>query len=141
MLSYSALYSAIKTALLTITGVKSVETEINLFNKASSYPVLFVLGKIVSTEYIAFMNATTADREADAEITVAGTLQPKITKNIEADTLALMASVEGKLNALSNVGIVSVNCTSKDYDTDVNGKMGYFECTFSIKYVYNHLLP
>ncbi len=141
MLSYSALYSAIKTALATITGVKSVQAEINLFNKAASFPVLFVIGKIISTEYIAFPSAAHADREAEAEITVAGTLQPKITKNIEADTLALMASVEAKLNALSNAGIVSINCTAKDYDTDVNGKMGYFESTFNIKYVYNHLLP
>lgn len=141
MPKYSTVYGAIKTALLTITGVKSVETEINLFNKASSFPVLFMLGKIVNTEYIMFPSTTVEDREAEMEITIAGTLQSKYTKNIEADTLAMMASVEGKLNGLTTAGIVSVNCTAKDYDTDVNGKMGYFESVFSIKYVYNHLLP
>jgi len=141
MPKYSTLYADIKTALGTITGVKDVTTEINVFNKPASYPVLFVVGKIVSTEYIMFPQSTKDDREAEAEITIAGTLQPKITKSIEADTLTLMASVEEKLNGLTTVGIVSVNCTAKDYDTDVNGKMGYFESVFNIKYIYNHLSP
>ena len=141
MPKYSTLYAAIQTALNTITGVKDVTTEINVFNKPASYPVLFVVGKIVSTEYILFPQRTKDDREAETEITIAGTLQPKITKSIEADTLSLMASVEEKLNGLTTTGVVSINCTAKDYDTDVNGKMGYFESVFNIKYIYNHLSP
>lgn len=141
MPSYSTVYGAVKTALGTITGVKDVTTEINVFNSASSYPVLMVIGKIVNTEYIMFPQATKEDREAEIEITVAGTIQSKYGANIESDTLSLMASVEAKINALTTAGIVSINCTAKDYDTDVNGKMGYFESVFNIKYVYNHLLP
>ena len=58
-----------------------------------------------------------------------------------SDTISLMASVEGKLNGLTTAGIISINLTQSDYDTDVNDKMGYFESVFNIKYVYNHLTP
>ena len=140
MLSYSTLYSAIKTALGNITGVKSVVSEINVFNKAASFPVLMVLGKIVNTEYIMFPQAVKEDREAESEIIVAGSVRPKYKASIESETLALMASVEAAMNVLTTTGIVSINCVAKDYDLDVEGSYGYFEITFNIKYVYNHLL-
>jgi hypothetical protein len=141
MSKYTTVYTAVTTALGTITGVKSVTTEIGVFNKANAYPVLMVVGKIINSEYIMFPQATKEDREAEIEITVAGIVRPLYTKNIMSDTIALMASVEGKINGLTTAGIVSINLTQSDYDTDVNDKMGYFESVFNIKYVYNHLTP
>lgn len=141
MSKYTTVYTAVTTALATITVVKSVTTEIGVFNKANAYPVLMVVGKIVNSEYIMFPQATKEDREAEIEITVAGIVRPLYTKNIMSDTISLMASVEGKLNGLTTAGIISINLTQSDYDTDVNDKMGYFESVFNIKYVYNHLTP
>ena len=141
MSKYTTVYTAVTTALGTISGVKSVTSEIGVFNKANAFPVLMVVGKIVNTEYIMFPQAVKEDREAEIEITVAGVVRPAYTKSILADTQSLMASVEGAINGLTTAGIVSINMTQSDYDTDVNDKMGYFESVFNIKYVYNHLAP
>lgn len=141
MPSYSALYTAEKAALAAITGVKSVATEINLFNNAASFPVLFVLGKVINTEYLTFPHATNDDRLAEQELTVAGTLSPKTKTNIESDTITLMSNVEKAINGLTTAGIMAINMIQKDYDTDVNSSYGYFELVFSIKYIYNHLSP
>ena len=80
MSKYTTVYTAVTTALATITVVKSVTTEIGVFNKANAYPVLMVVGKIVNSEYIMFPQATKEDREAEIEITVAGIVRTIIYK-------------------------------------------------------------
>ena len=142
MSKYATVYSAVTTALGTITGVKSVTTDIGVFDKANAFPVLMVVGKIINTEYIMFPQAVKEDREAEIEIIVEGLVRPLYSANILTDTQTLMSSVEGKINGLTTAGIVSINMTQADYDIDIEkDKIGYFQSVFNIKYVYNHLAP
>jgi hypothetical protein len=138
----NTLYTTVDTALKTITAVKEVSTDITRFNGAKNYPVLYFEINNSGTEWVSFPSTANTDKEATAELTVHGTVNPRYSKNIQADTLSLIASVETAINGiLTTTDVVNVALTSQRNDIDVNNTFGYFQATFEVVYLYNRLSP
>ena len=141
----SVLEGYIDTALSAITGIKSVTTDINSFESTETYPVLYYSVNRASSKYIKYFTiaGTSEDKEGIAELKVYGSINPLIKKNIKKDTYALISDVEKAIESSVNLqsNIVNSQVRTEENDMDINDSFGYFEMTFEIVYLYNHLSP
>ena len=143
MPNLSTMSGYIDTALSGITGIKYSTTDIGRYNESNDYPGVYYVINEGSGEYFAFPHSSNPDMIKTLEVVVEGTVKPRYTKNIQADTRSFMAKVEKAFNGSANIQNNSFNVIPKSEENDLDTRDGYgfFRMTFEIDFFYNHLDP